>query len=85
MKYIEFRYGVLCDDLEKQANEKGYTLKNADLCEMLRKSINVLKVHRISTDIQTDMMFRRLHKRVVDSLEPLEKKNERTKSEKAES
>ena len=33
---IGFRYGLLCDDLEKQANEQGFTLgEKAELMEKL--------------------------------------------------
>jgi hypothetical protein len=74
MKGIDFSYGTWCDSLEKQANEQGYTLECADLYESLRKSIGLLLFQRIVTDKQADMMFEKLHKKVVKSLKLLEEK-----------
>ena len=70
---IGFRYGVLYDSLEEQAFEQGYILEDASVYESLRAGINMLKFHGISTDRQTDMMFKKLHKQVVKSLKPLHK------------
>ena len=37
---IEFRYGALCDALEKQANDQGFTLdKDAEKLEKQREAI----------------------------------------------
>ena len=36
---VEFRYGILCDDLEAQANEQGYTFADKkEFVEDLRHS-----------------------------------------------
>lgn len=74
MKDIGFSYGILCDDLEKQDNEKGYMLENADLYETARECINFLVCRKIATNKQADMMFEKLHKKVIKSLKPLEEK-----------
>lgn len=72
MKEIGFRYGIICDDLEKQANEQGYTLgDNIELAEKLRKSYNMLCIHGILTDSQADKCLPKLHKKVVKMLKPL--------------
>lgn len=63
MKNIDFNYGVLYDNLEKQANEQGYTLKDADLYETSRNCINFLIYRKIATNKQADMMFKKLHKK----------------------
>ncbi len=76
MKNIDFGYGILCDDLDKQANEQGYALEDADLYETARDCINFLKYRKIATNKQTDMMFKKLHKKVIKSLKPLEESNE---------
>ena len=76
MKNIDFNYGVLYDNLEKQANEQGYTLEDADLYETARDCINFLKYRKIATNKQTDIMFKKLHKMVIKSLKPLEESNE---------
>lgn len=72
MKNIDFGYGILCDDLDKQANEQGYALEDADLYETARGCINFLKYRKIASNKQADMMFKKLHKKVVRSLKPLE-------------
>lgn len=72
MKSIGFSYGMLCDDLEKQANEQGYTLEDADLYETAREYINFLVCRKIATNKQADMMFEKLHKKVIKSLKSLE-------------
>lgn len=74
MKSIGFSYGMLCDSLEKQANEQGYTLEDVDLYETAREYINFLVYRKIASNKQADMMFQKLHKKVVRSLKPLEEK-----------
>lgn len=64
MKSIGFSYGMLCDDLEKQANEQGYTLEDADLYETAREYINFLVCRKIASNQQADMMFKNYTKKL---------------------
>lgn len=76
MKEISFSYGIMCEDLEAQANQQGYTLgKNVELAEKLRKSYNMLCAHGILTDSQANNCLPKLHKKIAKMLEPLEVKN----------
>lgn len=73
MKEIGFSYGIMCEDLETQANQQGYTLgKNIKLAEELRKSCNMLCAHGILNNSQADRCFPKLHKKIIKMLEPLE-------------
>lgn len=66
---IGFRYGVLCDSLEKQANEQGFTLgKKADKFESHRNEIHSLLFGGIITDSMSSKCFEKLQKQVVKSL-----------------
>lgn len=68
---VGFRYGVLCDELEKQANEQGFTLgKDAERLEAIRKAINMCAFH-VATDSQIQSMIKKLQKKVVASLQPV--------------
>ena len=71
---IGFRYGLLCDDLEKQANEQGFTLgEKAELMEKFRNAINLLGIHSVLSETETNKAFQRLQKKVVKSLKRIEK------------
>jgi len=71
---IQFRYGVLCEPLENQANKQGYTLgKKVETLEKIRVAINMCGFH-VATNSQVDMMFKKLNKQVIESLSVL--KNE---------
>ena len=68
---VIFNYGCLGDSLEEQANQQGYTLgKNADVCEKIRKSINMCGFH-VATESQVNSMFKKLQSKVVKSLSEL--------------
>lgn len=68
---IGFKYGVLCDPLEKQANEQGFTLgKKADNFEKIRHAINMCGFH-VATESQVNAMINKLQKQVVKALVPL--------------
>lgn len=72
VKEIGFRYGMLCDDLEKQANAQGYTFgDNIDFVEELRLSANVVRINRLLTDNQADSMYQKLHKKIIKRLKSL--------------
>ena len=74
---IEFRYGALCDALEKQANDQGFTLdKDAEKLEKQREAILTLTFGSILTDSQINKAYQKLHKQTVKSLKPLEVENE---------
>lgn len=76
MKEIGFSYGIMCENLETQANQQGYTLgKNVELAEKLRKSYNMLCIHGILTNSQANRCLPKLHKKIVKMLEPLESEN----------
>ena len=73
---IGFKYGVLCDNLEKQANEQGFALgEKAELMEKFRNAINLLGIHSILSETETDKAFQRLQKKVVKSLKRIEKED----------
>ena len=70
---VGFGYGALCDGLEKQANEQGYTLgEEAEKFEKRREAILTLTFGKILTDSQIDKAYQKLQKQVVKSLKPLE-------------
>jgi hypothetical protein len=69
---VGFRYGALCEDLEIQANEQGYTLGDkAEMLEKLRFSVNMVRIHGLVTDSQADSVYKKLQKKVVSALKPL--------------
>lgn len=72
---IVFRYGILCDSLEKQANEQGFTLGDkSEKFEKIRNAISMCKFH-VATESQTESMFKKLQKEVVKALKPLKEVN----------
>ena len=73
-KQVGFGYGALCDPLEKQANEQGYTLgKKAETLDKIKDAINMCLFH-VATDSQVDSMTKKLHKKVLEALKPLDSK-----------
>jgi hypothetical protein len=69
---VEFRYGAISDNLEKQANEQGYSLgEKAEELERCKKAIITLMFGEILTDSQKDKAYQKLHKRVLKALKPL--------------
>lgn len=75
-KQIVFAYGILWSSLEEQANAQGFTLgDDAEKFEDVREAINLCKFY-VATDSQVDMMFRKLQKKVVASLKPLEQEEQ---------
>ena len=74
---VGFGYGAMCESLEKQANEQGYTLgKNAEKYEECKESIITLMLADVLTDSQVDKAIQKLNKFVVKSLKPLKSKEE---------
>ena len=69
---IRLSYGIMCDDLEKQANEQGYTFgSKVEILEKLRFSVNLIRIHGLLTDSQADSVYQKLQKKVVKELKPL--------------
>lgn len=66
---IGFGYGILCDELEKQANEQGFTLgEESKKFEEFRRAINLLGINGILTDSEVNRAFARLQKKIVKAL-----------------
>ena len=73
MKQVTFGYGILCDPLEEQANQQGFTLgKIAYRLDIVRESINHLRIHDLLTYSEMEKIHQRLHKLVIESLQPME-------------
>lgn len=73
---IGFKYGVLCDKLEKQANEKGFTFGDKEkFVEDLRYSYNMGTFHFL-TDKQAESVLKKVHSKVIKLLKPLKEGNE---------
>ncbi len=75
---VGFHYGALSNELEKQANEQGYTLgKEAERLEHYKDAIIALMFGEILTDSQRDKAFQKLNKRVSKALKPLKSEVEK--------
>lgn len=71
-KEIGFSYGIMCADIETQANEQGYTLGDkAEMFEKLRYSVNMVCINRLVSDSQADNIYKKMHKKVLNALKPL--------------
>lgn len=72
-KEVTFHYGALCDGLEVQANEQGFTLGGkADYLQRLYDSMIMCWVHGLVTDSQKQGMMKKIQKEIVKALKPLE-------------
>jgi len=67
-KNIGLSYGVLYPTLKQQIKKQGYKLENSVLLEKLRFSINMCKMHNLASESIIDKMFKKLHKKVVNSI-----------------
>lgn len=73
-KEVMFQYGALSDSLEQQANLQGYTLgKESELLQKLNNSMVMCWIHGLCTDSQQEAMMKKLQKKVIKALKPLEK------------
>lgn len=71
---IGFSHGVLCDSYEEQANKQGYTLRfKAKNFEQIKSSYNTLRINGYLTDSQADTICKKIQKRLVKNLIPLDK------------
>ena len=70
---IGFYHGALCDSYEKQANEQGYTLGGkAELFDKIAFSYNMLRIHGYFTEKQEESVCRKIQKKLVASLIPMD-------------
>lgn len=70
---VSFHYGALCDPLEKQANDQGFTLgDDKEYLEDLERCMLMCWIHDLVTDSQKDAMMKKMQKKVVKALKPLE-------------
>ena len=69
---VGFHYGVLCDPLEKQANDQGFTLgDDKEYLEDLERCMLMCWLHGLITDSQKYAMMKKMQKKVVKALKPL--------------
>jgi hypothetical protein len=78
---VGFGYGVLCDTLEAQANEQGFTLgKHADVLEGCRQAAITLRFGVDLPDSMYNKILQRIQKRVVKYIKAAPQKNKVEKS-----
>jgi hypothetical protein len=78
---VSFDYGVLCDALEVQARQQGFTLgKNADELESCRQAAIALRFGVNLPDSIYDKILQRIQKRVVKAIKAAPQKNKVEKS-----
>ena len=69
---VGFHYGALCDPLEKQANDQGFTLGDGkEYLEDLERCMLMCWIHGLVTDSQKDAMMKKMQKKVMKALKPL--------------
>lgn len=67
---VGFVHGVLRESYEKQANEQGFTLgEKAEQFENIGHACNLLRMNGYLTDTQTDTIYRKIQKDIVEALE----------------
>lgn len=68
---IKLHYGALADPLEEQLNKQGATLgEKQDFIEKLQNGLIMCRFHLL-TDSQYKSCLKKFHKKVMDSIEPL--------------
>lgn len=73
MANIGFDYGALSDELEKQANDQGYTLGDKqELLEKLAFGLIINFIHGTLTYSAYQKALEKLHKMVMAAIKPLE-------------
>lgn len=69
---VGFSYGPLCNSLEEQANEQGFTLgERAEEFEEYKCAINILYLSNIATESIEKKLREKLQKMFVRELKPL--------------
>jgi hypothetical protein len=68
-KSVTFGYGALCEPLETQANQQGYTLgAKAERLEKLREARLQLMFGEMLTDSQLEQTAKKLQRQVIKAL-----------------
>lgn len=71
-KEIQIQYGVFGDTIEEQLKVQGCTLGDKqELVEKLQHALTMCRFHLL-TDSQYNAGLKKLHKKVMDSVRPLE-------------
>ena len=74
MKQVKFNYGLLSDEMEKQANEQGFTFgEKIEFAESLKKSFNMASIHLL-TEKQSESALKKMHSKMIKMLKPIESK-----------
>lgn len=77
MNNVGFNYGALADDLEKQANDQGYTLGDkADTMQKLADGLVINHIWDMLTDSAYDKALQKLQKMVVKHLKPIKEQKD---------
>ena len=73
-KMVGFHHGALCDKLEKQANEQGFTFgKDKKFVQMVEDGLIAAHIHGCITDGEYDKILSRFQKKVlIKMLKPQE-------------
>lgn len=75
MTTVGFSHGALADSYEKQANEQGYTLgQKAEEFDKIAFAYNMLRIHGYFSERQEESICRKIQKRLVASLKPLNRR-----------
>lgn len=66
-KEISFKFGPMCNGIRDRLNEQGFDIgKDEDeYFELIRRSVNVLKINRYIPDSTADKCFKRLAKTIA--------------------
>jgi hypothetical protein len=72
MSSIGFYHGAFADSYEKQANEQGYTLGDkAEMFDKIAFSYNMLRIHGLLTDSESNKVRQRIQKNLASSVKRL--------------
>lgn len=71
-KKIQIHYGALAKPIEEQLNKQDFTLGEKQ--EFINKLVHALTMcqFHLMTDSQYNACMKKLHKKVMDSIEPLD-------------
>jgi hypothetical protein len=72
MKEVRFNYNPLADTLEQQANIHGFTLGDEkEYLEDLRLALTAVDFGDLITASEADIAYRKLHRKVLNALKPI--------------
>lgn len=78
MEVVFYHETLCCGSYEKQANAQGYTLGDkAELFDEIANSYNTLWAYGYLTEGQVCTIRKKIHKKLINNLKPLEKKEEK--------